>query len=491
MKRRLRATVPMIGVDRSSVIPLHRQLYESYRSAILGGTLRPGQIVPSTRALALELEISRMPVLTAYAQLMAEGYFEARSGVGTLVSEALVPPQANARLPRKQESGSTHRPVSSYCSTLDPPFRPPWISGRSAFALGEVALDQFPYRAWSRLLVSNARQGSGTGTYGDVMGSQVLREALADYLRSSRAVNCDASQIMVVNGSQQGVAITARVLLEPGSPVWIENPGYQLTRGALQIAGCRLVPVPVDEEGIDVRQGVRLCRNARAAFVTPSHQFPLGMTMTLSRRLELLGWAAKEGAWIIEDDYDSEFRYDSKPLASLQGMDTNARVIYVGTFSKVLFPALRLGYVVIPKDLVPQFQAVRKAIDLGCAGFEQSVVAEFMRHGQLARHIRTMRMLYRDRRSTLVRSLQRCLGDRAEIVGSEAGLHLVLLPKGLKNDIELSLRAAQQHLWLWPLSACYHAKPALQGLVLGFANTDIDEIHRATRKLMNLLPGSI
>jgi GntR family transcriptional regulator/MocR family aminotransferase len=468
-------------------------LYDSYRSAILRGDLRPGQIVPSTRGLALELEISRMPVLTAYAQLIAEGYFETRVGLGTLISEAL-PSQrtstARASQPRPQKGVSSVRAVSSRGSAAAQPFRPPWITGRSAFAIGEVALDHFPYRAWSSLLARNARNGSAIGTYGDAMGSKALREAIAEYLRTSRAVKCDAGQIMIVNGSQHGVEITARALLDPGNAVWIEEPGYRLTRDALEMAGCRLVPVPVDREGIDVKQGVQLCRNPRAVFVTPSHQFPLGMTMSLSRRLELLTWAAKEGAWIVEDDYDGEFRYDSKPLSSLQGLDSNARVIYIGTFSKVLFPALRLGYVVMPPDLVPHFAAVRRAGDLGSAALEQAVVADFMRDGHFSRHIRKMRLLYRERRSALVEALQHELGDTAAIVGSEAGLHLVLLPNGMKNDIEMARAAASQRVWLWPLSPCYCKHPGSQGFVLGFANTPVDQIRRGAKKLAPLLATS-
>lgn len=493
MKRRSGSTVPMIGVNRSLLTPLHRQLFESYRAAILRGNLRPGQTVPSTRALALELQVSRMPVLTAYAQLIAEGYFETRVGVGTLISEALPPQRTStgrSSRPRPQKSDSGTRTVSARVHGKTQPFRPPWISGRSAFGLGEVALDEFPYRTWSSLLIRHARNGSAVGTYGDALGARDLREAIADYLRASRAVNCDPGQIMIVNGSQHGVEITARALLDPGSAVWIEEPGYRLTRDALDLAGCQLVPVPVDAEGIDVKRGVRLCRNARAAFVTPSHQFPLGMTMTLSRRLELLAWAAKEGAWIIEDDYDGEFRYDSKPLSSLQGLDHNGRVIYVGTFSKVLFPALRLGYVVIPPDLVPHFEAVRKASDLSSAGFEQAVVADFMRDGHFARHIRKMRLLYRERRSTLVDALQRELGHAAEVAGSDAGLHLVLLPNRMKSDVEVAIKAGRQRLWLWPLSPCYQTRPASQGFVLGFANTPAHQIHRSTKKLTQLLSDS-
>jgi len=491
MTKRPATSVPLIGVDRKSAEPLHRQVYESYRGAVLAGRLRPGQMVPSTRALALELQISRMPVLTAYAQLLAEGYFETRAGIGTVISEGLPVQRLASRTiqPSAPSADVGPRIVASRCLTPYRPFLPAWISGRGAFNVGAVALEHFPHRTWTRLVTRSARNGAGIGSARDVMGSLPLREAIADYLRTSRAVNCVADQIMITNGSQNGVELTVRALLDPGSPVWVEEPGYQLARDVLSMAGCRIVPVPVDQQGIDVARGIKLSRNARAAFVTPSHQFPLGMTMSVSRRLELLAWASKQGAWIIEDDYDGEFRYESKQIASLQGLDRDGRVIYIGTFSKVLSPALRIGYVVIPRDLLPYFMRVRWATDLGSEEFIQGVVTDFLREGHFARHLRSMRILYRERRSVLVEALERSLGSEAQIVGAEAGLHLVLLPKGLNDDVEPCKAAALEQLWLWPLSQCYYGPATEHGFVLGFGGTPPERIPKAVKQLKEVLRG--
>lgn len=294
---------------------------------------------------------------------------------------------------------------------------------------------------------------------------------------------------MIVSGSQQALELSARVLLDPGSPVWIEEPGYRLARDAFALIGCRLVPVPVDNEGLDVAAGIKLCRKARAAFVTPSHQFPLGVTMSASRRFQLLEWAQNTGSWVIEDDYDSEYRYESLPIASLQGLDANARVIYIGTFSKVMFPSLRLGYLVIPLDLIDRFVTVRRAMDIGPPNFYQDVLADFMSEGHFARHIRRMRVLYRERRSALVNSISEELGAAVEVLGSEAGMHLAItLPKG-NRDLEIAERAARQNLWLWPLSPSYLGGVSRSGFIMGFGSTPVEEIPRAVRKLRNLLVG--
>ena len=245
------------------------------------------------------------------------------------------------------------------------------------------------------------------------MGSQDLRDAIATYLGAARGVRCDAQQIMVVSGSQQALELSARVRLDPGSRVWIEEPGYPLARHVLTMHAAQMIPVPVDEEGLDVEEGIKRCRNARAVAVTPSHQYPLGVTMSASRRFQLLDWAEASGAWILEDDYDSEYRYESKPIASLQGLDSHSRVIYIGTFSKVLFPSLRLGYIVLPPDLVDHFAAVRRAMDLGPPGFLQSVLAEFISEGHFPRHIRRTRILYAERRNVLVECLKKEFGARA------------------------------------------------------------------------------
>ena len=292
---------------------------------------------------------------------------------------------------------------------------------------------------------------------------------------------------MIVSGSQQALEISARVLLDPGSSVWVEDPGYRLVRDAFALTGCHLIPVPVDKEGLDVAAGIKRCRKARAAFVTPSHQFPLGVTMSASRRFQLLDWAQNTGSWIIEDDYDSEYRYESMPIASLQGLDANARVIYIGTFSKVLFPSLRLGYIVVPPDLLDRFMSVRRAMDICPPHFYQGVIADFMSEGHFARHIRRMRILYRDRRSALVDSIRQELGPRVEVLGGEAGMHLaVTMPDG-NRDLEIANRAARQEFWLWPLSPCYAGEVSRSGFTLGFGSTAVEEIPLAVRRLRSLL----
>lgn len=312
---------PVIALDRRSSQPLHRQLYEGFCTAILGRHLRPGQRVPSSRALPLELRVSRISVLNAYAQLLAEGYFQAREGSGTFVSRSLPDQWMSAE--RGDNVSPTFRSVPrlvSRRSVLLPPYKPaPRANKWGAFIVGQLAFEHFPFQVWSSLLnrhVRNIRVNSLH--YGDPMGSDSFRATIADYLRTARAVKCDASQIIILNGTQQALELCARVLLDPGDRVWIEDPGYRLARHVFVMAGCRLVPVSVDEEGLNVAEGIRLSGKARAAFVTPSHQFPLGVTMSVSRRLQLLDWAQRSGAWIIEDDYDNEYRYESMPIASLQ-----------------------------------------------------------------------------------------------------------------------------------------------------------------------------
>jgi GntR family transcriptional regulator/MocR family aminotransferase len=319
------------------------------------------------------------------------------------------------------------------------------------------------------------------------MGSEALREAIAVYLRTSRAVRCEADQIMIVSGSQQALDITTRVLLDAGAPAWVEEPGYWLVHHVLKAAGCRAVPVPVDPEGLDVFAGIRLSPEARAAFVAPSHQYPLGVTMSATRRFQLLEWAQKAGSWIIEDDYDSEYRYESPPISSLQGLDTNSRVIYIGTFSKVLFPSLRLGYIVIPPDLVDRFAAVRQAMDLCPPPINQAVLTEFIREGHFARHIRKMRQIYGERRRVLVQEVERQLSPSCTIVGGEAGMHLTILISGGISDNEIAAKAAERNLRLSALSLSYAGDATRQGFVLGFGNTRASQIPGAIRLLKRLL----
>lgn len=489
MKRVASAIVPIIAIDRKAAEPLHRQIYDAYRSAILERRLRPRERVPSTRTLATELGVSRMPVLNAYAQLLAEGYFESRVGTGTQICSSLPDQHAahDARGAATAPRLSGARPVSLRASRMARAERPVW-HGFGAFGVGQVAFEHFPIQIWSRLVTRHCRgMGAGTAHYGDQMGSGIFRETIAGYLRTARGVSCEAQQIMIVSGSQYALEITARVLLDPGSAVWMEEPGYSFMRDVLSLTGCRIVPVPVDDEGLDVAAGTRLARKARAAFVTPSHQYPLGVTMSATRRLQLLAWAQSAGSWIIEDDYDSEFRYGSQPIASLQGLDSHARVIYIGTFSKVLFPSLRLGYIVMPPDLVERFHAVRRTMDLSPPSFYQDVVADFIREGHFARHIRRMRTLYRDRRGALVESIRDEFGTDVQIVGSEAGLHLAVLFPGLKSDIEFAVKVARHQVWLRPLSPAYVGEAPRQGFILGFGSGSAEEIPRAIRKIRGVL----
>ena len=490
MKKVASGILPLIAIDRKSSKTLHRQIYDSYRTAIVDGVLRPGQRIPSTRELAASIDVSRFPVLNAYAQLLAEGYFESRVGAGTVVSASLPErfTSSQSRGERLAISRSGPRTIARRTSILTRYEMPSRVQGHGAFGVGLIAFDQFPIELWTKIVTRRCRQmGARSLDYGERMGSKILRKEIASYLRISRSVRCELDQVMIVSGSQQALEISGRVLLDPGSPVWVEDPGYLFARDALTLSGCRLVPVPVDSEGLNVAAGIERCRKARAAVVTPSHQFPLGVTMSAMRRLELLDWAKNTGAWIIEDDYDSEFRYASSPITSLQGLDDNARVIYIGTFSKVLFPSLRLGYMVIPPDLVDHFVKTRRAMDLGGPTFNQDVLAEFIAEGHFARHIRRMRVLYHERRTALAESIDKELGSRVNVIGDEAGLQLtVTLPDG-SRDREIAERAARENLSLWPLSASYMGEISQPGFILGFGNLAATQAPAAVRKLARLL----
>lgn len=480
----------MIAVDRKAGKPLHRQIYDGYRAAIVEGRLRPGQRIPSTRVLATEIAVSRFPVLNAYAQLLAEGYLESRVGAGTVVSGSL-PEQ----LTRSEPAGAIRKPsesgprlVATRCAAMPGSKAFPWLRSWGAFRVGQVAFAQFPLHAWASLVARRCRSmNAASAHYGDQMGSAALREAIANYLKTARSVRCEARQIMIVNGSQQALEIAARVLFEPGNRVWIEEPGYNLAREVFALNGCQLVPVPVDEEGLDVAAGIKKCRKARAAFVTPSHQYPLGVTMSASRRLQLLDWAQSSGAWIIEDDYDAEYRYESSPIASLQGLDGSSRVIYAGTFSKVLFPSLRLGYIVIPSDLVSRFVMIRRVMDLGTPTFYQEVLADFIQQGHFARHIRRMRVFYGELRQVLVDSLSKELRGLVNVVGNDAGMHLAVTLQEGHSDLRIAERAARQDLSIWPLSPAYLGEGVRQGFILGFGGTTVKEIPNAVRRLRTVM----
>jgi GntR family transcriptional regulator / MocR family aminotransferase len=488
-KSALRGIPPLISVQRESSKPLYQQIYDAFRSKIIQGDLRAAEPVPSSRELARELRISRLPVLNAYAQLLAEGHFESRPGAGTFIAKTM-PAQRRAAQANHGRTDSRPRLISVRARALPKFERPSWSQQLGPFQVGQPEIKSFPIHIWSRLLSRYSRELRPSALqYGNPMGLDELRQVLAVYLRTSRGVQCQAEQIMIVSGSQQALDIATRVLLEPGTSAWVEEPGYWLAHQVLISAGCKAVPVPVDSDGLNVAAGLKLKSNAKAAFVAPSHQYPLGVTMTATRRFQLLEWAHKTASWIIEDDYDSEYRYGSMPIASLQGLDANARVIYTGTFSKVLFPALRLGYIVIPPDLVERFAAVRQAMDICPAHATQAVLAAFIREGHFARHVRRMRKLYEERRRVLIEQIEKQLGPSYKLMGTAAGMHLTLLPGNNIRDRQIAQRAVARNLWLSPLSASYMGRSPRQGLVLGFGNSPVTQIPRAVFLLKEILGG--
>ena len=487
--------LPPITLDHRSKIPMYRQLYDWFRKAITNGQMHPGQRVPSTRGLASELSISRIPVLHAYEQLLAEGYFEAFVGAGTCVAGSIPDDSLNPYTARRAPQETMHKPGTRRISRRGAGFmrtpQQPWLSVPGAFRVSLPALDHFPIGIWSKLVARHSRRPPrGIMAYGDVMGYRPFREAIAEYLGASRGVRCEPSQILVTTGSQLALQLSAQVLLDPNDRLYMEEPGYPGACQAFLTAGANLLPVPVDHEGMNVAQIIRRDRGARAVYVTPSHQYPMGTSMSATRRMLLLSWAMRSGAWIIEDDYDSEYRFGSRPIAALQGLDSDARVIYIGTFSKVMFPALRLGYMVIPKDLLSAFSAARDAADIFSSTLYQAVMTDFIRDGHFSRHIRRMRMLYMERRLVLANAIQAQLGGFLEVIGAEAGMHLTaLLPPGM-DDVELSRKAVQRGVSAMPLSSCYSKTPARGGLVLGYGGTNVHQIHDGVRKLRMVLTGS-
>ncbi len=453
-------TLP-IPFDHSSGAPFYRQIYDGYRAAILSGQLRPGERLPSTRALATDLGISRLPAVYAFEQLLHEGYIEGRSGSGTFVKET-IPDELT--VPEEVPAAET-TPVTWPRHSID----------LAPFRVSLPALDRFPLTLWSRLVARHAKKLTiETMAYGDPAGHGPLREAIADYLRTARAVRCDAGQVLIVSGSQMALQICALALLPRGRSVCIEEPGYLGARDALQRSGARLVPVGVDDEGIDVEALAARGRDVRAVYVTPSHQHPLGVPMTASRRLALLEWARRSGSWILEDDYDSEYRYASRPLSALQGLDASERVIYIGTFSKVLFPALRIGYVVVPRALVDTFRAIRESLDIFQPSLEQLV------------HIRRMRALYHKRRDALLAALREYV-PMLQPYNSDAGLHLTaFLPEGM-DDCRVVEEAARRGISVTALSTCYAGPNPRHGLILGFGGASERRIRTAAKKLGEVL----
>ncbi len=490
MKRVAATFVPPIVIDRRASSPMHRQIFEWFQSAIVEGRMRPGGRVPSSRGLAAELGVSRIPVVNAYEQLHAEGYFETFVGVGTRVARSIpseslsVTKLRQTRISGGHAANAVPRKLSHRASLWNKSTSQPWLNALGAFRVSLPALDHFPVNIWSKVVARRSRAVSRTMlAYGDAKGFGPLREAIAEYVRTVRGVRCEASQILVTTGSQQGLQIASQVLLDPKDRVCMEEPGYPGARQAFAMTDAQIIPIKTDAEGIVVSELARKRKHAKVVYVTPSHQYPMGMTMSAARRMELLNWAAGNGTWILEDDYDSEYRFDSRPIASLQGLDLDARVLYMGTFSKVMSPALRLGYLVLPKDLVPVCTAARDCMDIFSPTLTQAVMADFIREGHFARHLRRMRMLYMERRKALVNALQSSLRDSVEIAGAEAGMHLVILLRPGVNDLAVSYEAAREGVSAMPLSSCRISAGERGGLVLGYGGVNIEGIQDGVRKL--------
>jgi GntR family transcriptional regulator/MocR family aminotransferase len=475
-----------LSLDASASESLYRQLYEQLRAAILERRLQPGAKLPSTRNLADELDVARNTVMGAYEQLLAEGYLEGETGSGTYVArdlpdKILLAPAVSRQTGKPRSAARLSRRGRVLSNNLlgvrpdDPPhpFRP-----------GIPAVDQFPFGVWNRLMMKHwRRQPVDLMPYSSPGGYPPLRDAIAQYVAAARAVKCEAQQIIIVSGAQQALDLASRLLLDPGEEAWMEEPGYGGARAALLAAGVKPVAVPVDESGLDVVAGRRLSPKARLAYVTPSHQYPTGVVMTLTRRLELLRWAERTRSWIVEDDYDSEYRYASRPVASLQGLDTSGSVIYCGTFSKVMFPSLRLGYVIVPPQLVDAFDRAKAVFDRHSPTVEQAVLAEFIAEGHMARHVRRMRVLYMERQNALLEALHRELKGAVEVHSHEAGMHVIAwLAKGMSDSV-VSRRARELGVEA-PALMTYRAKPGGRpGLVLGYAAYAEREIRAAVEKL--------
>ena len=456
-------------------------MYLWLRQAILAGTLRAGERLPSTRELAEQLGISRTVVLLAYDQLLAEGFAEGRHGSGTYVAEGLggVRPRsadhpAKLRLSRFGSGAALAAFKVDYPGRRTKPVR-------FDFSYGSGATGEFPFEAWRRILMSKARTASlRTFDYGPSAGSVALREAIAAHLRRSRAVVCDASQVIVVNGSQQALDLAVRVLLERGDRVVLENPHYQGAREVFRAAGARLCPVPVDDDGLDP---AKLPRRARLAFVTPSHQLPTGAILPLARRLALLEWAKRADAVVIEDDYDGEFRYEGQPLESMQGLGRDGRVIYLGTFSRTVFPALRIGYLIAPKSLVAAFTAAKWLCDRHTATLEQEALAEFITSGAYERHLRRTRRANARRRKALLEAIRKYIGDGAIVTGDGSGAHVVLWPRGREPEESVVARAAEQGVGVYGIAGYFLGRPSRAGLMIGYSRMTEAEIREGIRRL--------
>jgi GntR family transcriptional regulator / MocR family aminotransferase len=454
-------------LDRASTEPLSRQLATALRQAAAEWCFGAGARLPSTRSLAAELGIARSTVVAVFEQLAAEGYLVARQGSGYFVAAPLVPARAP---PPDSDSTAAARAKSRYAQSLLLVV-PEWRKSPRPFEIGYAEVDNHLIASWkrlaSRVLSAHARLN---WDYGDPRGEPALREAIAQYLAAARGVRCRPEQIVVTSGTQQGLSLAVRILVDPGDPVWVEDPCYRAAVEILRAAQSRIVPVPVDSGGLDVAAGRRIDpAPPQLIYTTPSRQYPLGMAMPIARRRTLLDWAERAGSWIVEDDYESEFQQPGRALPSLQGLDRAGRVVYLGTFSKLLFPSLRLGYAVLPDDLIQPFAAARYLADRHSSGLLQGMMTEFILGGHFARHLKRMRAHYRQRREFLTDLLMRRLRGVLQVPAVESGMYMTAALPPNWSDRATAAALAEADVVALPLSAVTLATPRPPGLILGCA----------------------
>jgi GntR family transcriptional regulator/MocR family aminotransferase len=480
---------------------LSRALYEELRARIADGTYAVGGPLPSTRSLAAERGMSRGTVSLVYEQLAADGFIETRGGAASRVSAGTAPtaPTGRAQRGRVQRSGASGHggrlsAVGCRIAAMGIRDAGPTAPSEIDFVYGPLAGADFPTLTWMKALRAVERQRSRRLEYEDPRGNLELRRALQTHLSQTRGLACSVEQLMIVNGSQQALDLCARLLVDPGDGVVVENPGYRMAHHAFESYGAKLLCIDVDEHGLRTDQ-LSALGPAQLAYVTPTHQFPLGSFLPIARRRALLDWAAERHAWIIEDDYDSEYRYTVRPEATLQSLDSRGCVIHVGTFSKTLSPQLRLGYMVLPPSLVDTFSAAKRVADRHAATGVQRALARLLEDGSYDRHVRRMRRLQLARQRALVDALTSHFGKRVEIQGAASGLHLVAWFSGLPASAESSLsRAARERgVRVYPIGPLFHpdsrtkrhARPA--GLVMGYALLELSTIREGVRRLATYL----
>ena len=493
MRTRARKAPPLgLVLDATRSDPLHRQIGEQLRRAILERRLPPGTKLPSSRLMAEELGVARGTALLAIDQLIAEGYLLTQAGSGISVAanlpeDMLVSPSVDGAPSRTTADSPalSRRAVEFLAAGPSPqaPFGDPAI----AFPLGQPDREAFPYRLWAKLLEQEWRKPSWqVAGAPHPFGDPRLREAVATYLGVARGFTCEARAVVVTSGLRQSIATLARLVLDAGDEAWVEEPGFRGTREGLAAAEVRAVPVPIDASGFSLEAALPLAPKAKLAIVAPSHQFPLGTVLGLQRRLELLSWAERTGGWIVEDDFDGEYRYAGRPLAPLRALDRSGRVAYLGSFSKLLFPTLRLSFLVLPASLVDAAERMMRGVSPRASLLGQGPLARFISEGHLAAHLRRTRLLYAARQQALMASAERHLAGLLEVTPDPAGMHVIARPvagiAGFDDNAAMAAAAAVS-VSVTPLSACYAGPRKEHGLVLGYAGTPEAEIELAIARL--------